>query len=444
MREAGLLRREVRREKRRRGERKQVAVGAAPEGGMNWVSHPRPRTPPPKRRASQAVCFLRHPAHHVTEIIRPHPAGPIMGGARQAPEFFERFQEEAVGNAVSWGMFRRFRGFRLELPEDTEALKKAEALRQRLEAALRLFDKLDALKTGLVRGACGRPASSPQRTACCCGGDAPPPAAGRKSSPPALSAGGLSATPLRIPLSLCASQLRPCDLTSGAAGVTLTPEEQGLLVEMRQHFSEIDVDKSTSLSLAEVHYYITKDKARDESGPRRWLCIADCTRRRRRRHAVAAAATFKPSTFCRLLRLAALAGGICAVASGRNGRSQERGAEGSCCRTLRPARFLETASLSLTECCLTRPAMSLLLRQIRKYATSTRLDAERSKLMPAAGHAAARCDPPLVISSLSPCFHYLCACPPIPLTPLPKRSVAGTIWSSKAIPALGRPRSLAS
>lgn len=56
-------------------------------------------------------------------------------------------------------------------------------------------------------------------------------------------------------------QLRPCDLDVEATGVTLTAEELGLLDEIISHFSEIDRDMSTSLSLAEVHFFITQDKA---------------------------------------------------------------------------------------------------------------------------------------------------------------------------------------
>lgn len=87
------------------------------------------------------------PSQHVTRIshLFLRPSSP------QAPEFFERFQDEAVGNAVTWEMFRRFRGFGLKLPEDEEAQAKAKALRQRLQAAESLFQKLDSQKTGLVR-----------------------------------------------------------------------------------------------------------------------------------------------------------------------------------------------------------------------------------------------------------------------------------------------------
>lgn len=66
---------------------------------------------------------------------------------------------------MSWGMFRRCKCFGLPAVEDEEALEKHRALRERLDAAAGLFEKLDSGNTGQARAAMEHLAAVPR--SCC-------------------------------------------------------------------------------------------------------------------------------------------------------------------------------------------------------------------------------------------------------------------------------------
>lgn len=161
---------------------------------------------------------------------------------------------------MSWEAFRTSRAFGLGgPPEHEEAKAQAEAQKKRLQSAKELMLKLDRYNTGQVC-TCGRVRTSAISMSL------PPflllnadvPSASRSL----LVSAGLLHQPVdhtRAPL-YC-SQVTPCDMFAVNRS-TLSEGELALLDELMEKFDEIDKDKSASLCIEEVDFYITGNKAR--------------------------------------------------------------------------------------------------------------------------------------------------------------------------------------